>query len=148
MKELDIVRYTKTQRQLSVLLNSLMDENERFLTKFHRGNVIMKTNSDDKVLDALPLMISKNRKKVESYSESLKKFFDEYTSEILTKKDFRLLHNVVDATPISEKELEKMEVAPDGVDNKHINHQESNHLMIKGRLNKCQKGRFQIFYVI
>lgn len=69
-----------------------------------------------------PDMLSKNQNKVLEHQERLRNFIEEYTREILTRKDFRLLNNVFNPTTITEKELNNMEVVGDGFEHIDILH--------------------------
>lgn len=67
-----------------------------------------------------PKMLGQNQTDILKHKERVKNFINEYTQEILTRKDFRLLNNVFNPTAITEKELDKMEVAGDGFEHLDI----------------------------
>lgn len=73
-----------------------------------------------------PALLDNKKESIDKHIETLKNFINEYTTEILTRKDFKLLNNVFKNTLISEKELDEMEVAGDGFEHMHVNNTESN----------------------
>ena len=53
-KEFDVVEFARTQRKIKMLMNSLMDESERFLAPYQKLNSInFLSESDSNELDEL-----------------------------------------------------------------------------------------------
>lgn len=114
--EFDAIEYTKSQRKLKMLVDSLLDKRERALISFQYINTIHYDHESENEIE-LPSLIEK-ADKVQEYHESLNKFIESYTEEVLTRRDFRLINNVFRQTPITEETLNEMEVENDANPNK------------------------------
>lgn len=107
-----------------------MDNNELFLAQYHKINTLKCLSSSESEgcsdedspdeFDYLPKLISRDRDKVAQYHVKIKEFFDNYTNEIFTRKDFKLLNKVYSEDMISESTLNKMQVAGDGAEFRHL----------------------------
>lgn len=112
MKEFDAAYYAKSIRRLEMLVNTFMDDSERYLVNYQKNNTISlhsdytaTSDSDDEFKKA-PKMISKKTKK-ELHSQRIEEFFSKYLKEKLTEKDYRLLHGVVSKKQMDSKCIHK-----------------------------------------
>ena len=78
--EFDAVEFARTQRKLKLLMNSLMDENKRFLAPYQKLNAISllsdsdSNNSDNSAYSKIPKMHSKSEIK-KRHRSSINEFF-------------------------------------------------------------------------
>lgn len=119
LKEFDAEYYTKSLRNLKMLVSSLMDDSERFMNLYQHSNTISLlklesgNDSDDEQEKKIPKLSSKQMKE-EKHKESIDGFFDSYLKEKLSAKDFKLLKGAYTQQKLKNNELENLN--PDKLD--------------------------------
>ena len=87
-EELDVVSFTRSQRELKMLMHSMMNEHQRFLAPYQKLNAISllsdseSNNSDDLAFSKIPKMLSKADGK-QRHREAINQFFVGNFSKII-----------------------------------------------------------------
>jgi len=113
INELDIVNYARSLRKLKMLVHSLMDDHEKFLSFYQHSNTIDLdwTDSDsDFEIQKIPKMFSKYTLENDEYQKRIDKFIQSYSTTPITAKDYRLMNGVYNKKFLNDKELEIMEI--------------------------------------
>lgn len=115
--EFDAIHYAKTQRQLQILINWLMDTDKRFISQFQYVNTIssLLNQDDDSDNKSVPLLVNKDKSKIQSYKSLLKKFFDDYIQKDLNDNDMRLLYNVYSKDSDDELDENQIDLLRDAI---------------------------------
>ena len=95
-KEFDVVEFVRTQRNLRMLIKTLMDESERFLAPYQKVNAICLASdseiseSDDPAYKKIPKLISKPEEK-KNHGVIIDQFFVSIINLLLIIIKFNIL---------------------------------------------------------
>ena len=99
-QEVDLVNFTKSLRLLKTLLSSLMDDSERYMSKYQHQNCLklnqchICTNENNLFEEnEIPKLLD-SKFKIDKHKNLINQFFAKYTEEHLTMKDYKLLKGV------------------------------------------------------
>ena len=97
-QEIDIVKYAKSLRLLKILVSSLMDKSEKYLSTYHQQNCL-KLTSCELCKDSAPKSqtiprLNSKVSDIETHIKNVNRFFKKYTEEQFSAKDYRLLKGV------------------------------------------------------
>ncbi|CAI2373165.1 unnamed protein product [Moneuplotes crassus] len=110
IKEFDAVGYAKSMRAMSTLINSLMDEKEKFMLAYQKINTIPTENESDTsdsedAYSKVPSLFSNEAKRAE-HKHKVEKFMADYSREKWSGRDFRLLNGVYSKYRLKETQVE------------------------------------------
>ncbi|CAI2375893.1 unnamed protein product [Moneuplotes crassus] len=108
-KELDVVSFIRTYRDLSTLVTSMVDENEKFMITYQKSNSISfqrdtSESSNDENYEAVPKLFSRRRQK-ELHRDKVDNFMKIYSQERWSGRDYRLLHGVFSKSTLPRKQI-------------------------------------------
>lgn len=123
-KEFDAEYYSKSLRNLKILVASLMDNNERFISSFQQYNALSLQNidcesdSEDEATKDMPKYLHKEDH-AEQHHENIIEFLKNYLQEEHSAKDLKLLKGTYTRKNFENHELKKY--GPD----RHDSHEEA-----------------------
>ena len=111
-KEFDAEYYSKSLRNLKILVAFLMDDNERFISSFQQYNALSLQNidyeseSEDEATKDMPKYLQKDDC-AEQHRENINEFLKKYLQEDHSAKDLKLLKGTYARKNMKNRELKK-----------------------------------------
>ena len=114
IQEFDAEYYAKSLRELKMLVSSLMDDSERFMSAYQHWNWLSllksdtESDSDNDPTKDMPNYLSKEGIDAFDYHANINKFLDTYYAETHSSKDYKLLKGAFTSKKLKNKELDNL----------------------------------------
>ena len=110
-KEFDVEYYAKSLRHLKVLIASMLDDSERFMTVYQHWNALCldksntETDSENEAVKDMPSYLNYDNQKIEQHHNNIKQFLQGYFKERHTPKDLKMIKGAFTSQKLKNNEL-------------------------------------------
>ena len=116
-KEFDAEYYAKSLRNLKVLVASMLDDSERFMSVYQHCNSLCldksntETDSENEAVKGMPSYLSKNNQKIEEHQNIIDEFLEAYYKERHTPKDVKMIKGAFTSQKLRNNELDRFNLS-------------------------------------
>lgn len=111
IKEFDAQYYAKSLRHLKMLVSSLMDDSERFMSVYQHYNCVSLIKSDteddseNEAIKDMPKLLHAKDDETKAHYRNISEFLENYYSETHSSKDFKLLKGAFTSKKLKNSEM-------------------------------------------